>query len=433
MACHGRVCIDTPAAILGLPEIVLGLLPGAGGTQRLPRYIGVKPAIEMLLVGAPITPQEAVQRTLVDELASADQLLDKAIDLVKTVKPVARWDNPDWQLSSEDMALLASPDWETICHKIGGWAGRQHDLYPAVKAIVDIVGAGAGQSIDDGLKVEWDTFVGLMQDPVVANMVVTGFLNKTAAPKWARNHVDGDSPKPASVEWHASETAPKSLSRKIKVVECGGDVVVANDAGSSNSIRLLSAGLGGQLSSDTAFITYAGHFTSAEAVEIYAPPHLSNGVLTLASAMGKVPVWTMTAGGTLNYLMSAVATTVSASGLSSASMVRAATAIDACPLFGVAETDEVLDFSDRQNGYALLARVALDIQNNCQLRYEALDVLAVLGAGWPKWSGGPVAYLAMLQRNELADANLPEDVKSAVAAIDHALKVKASYHVAAGS
>lgn len=433
MACHGRVCIDTPAAILGLPEIVLGLLPGAGGTQRLPRYIGVKAAIEMLLVGNPISPQAALANTLVDELASVEQLVEKAVALAKGIEPVARWDKPGWQLSADDQALLTSPDWQATCHQIGGWANRQHDLYPAVKAIVDIVGKGAGLPIDEGFKVEWDTFVELMLDPVVANMVVTGFLNKTAAPKWAVARVDAASPKPSSVEWQATEPAPKSLARKLNIVDAGGDLVVSNNTGNasngnaSNGIALMDARNWQQPSQSAAFISYVRPLATTEAVEISAPANLSNGVLTLASAMGKVPVWSMTEGGTLNRLVRTVAGTLAKSGLSADEISRAATAIDACPLFGLPDSKEALSAQDRQRGFDLLARIALDARAHCQGQYQALDVLAVLGAGWPKWSGGPVAYLAMLQRGELADAKVSEVVTAAVAALDHPLKVKASY------
>jgi 3-hydroxyacyl-CoA dehydrogenase len=78
MSCHGRIA--TPDAQLGLPEVKLGLLPGAGGTQRLPRLIGVEAALEMMLGGDPVTAPRALESGLVDRLVAADSLITAAID-----------------------------------------------------------------------------------------------------------------------------------------------------------------------------------------------------------------------------------------------------------------------------------------------------------------------------------------------------------------
>ena len=78
MSCHGRIA--TPDAQLGLPEVKLGLLPGAGGTQRLPRLIGVEAALEMMLGGDPVTAPRALESGLVDRLVATDSLITAAID-----------------------------------------------------------------------------------------------------------------------------------------------------------------------------------------------------------------------------------------------------------------------------------------------------------------------------------------------------------------
>jgi 3-hydroxyacyl-CoA dehydrogenase/enoyl-CoA hydratase/3-hydroxybutyryl-CoA epimerase len=95
MACHGRIVADDPAIQLGLPEIKLGLLPGAGGTQRLPRLIGTVEGLRMLLKGEPVSPQQALDLHLVDEVVPADQLIAaakrKALSLHNARAP---WDRP---------------------------------------------------------------------------------------------------------------------------------------------------------------------------------------------------------------------------------------------------------------------------------------------------------------------------------------------------
>ncbi|MDG4870946.1 enoyl-CoA hydratase-related protein, partial [Guyparkeria sp. 1SP6A2] len=76
-----RVCSDDDKTRLGLPEVQLGLLPGSGGTQRLPRLIGVSGALEMILTGKQLRPRQALKAGLVDEVVPQTILLQTAIEL----------------------------------------------------------------------------------------------------------------------------------------------------------------------------------------------------------------------------------------------------------------------------------------------------------------------------------------------------------------
>ncbi|NIV20602.1 MAG: 3-hydroxyacyl-CoA dehydrogenase, partial [Gammaproteobacteria bacterium] len=73
---------DDPGILLGLPEVNLGLIPGGGGTQRLPRLIGVRQAADLILSGKAIDPAEALAAGIVDEVAPAGELLKRAEDWV---------------------------------------------------------------------------------------------------------------------------------------------------------------------------------------------------------------------------------------------------------------------------------------------------------------------------------------------------------------
>src|SRR5207237_31966 len=76
LTCHYRVAV--PSAKLGLPEVKLGLLPGAGGTQRLPRLVGPEQALKMVTSGTPISAKAALAAGLIDEMAPEDGLLEAA-------------------------------------------------------------------------------------------------------------------------------------------------------------------------------------------------------------------------------------------------------------------------------------------------------------------------------------------------------------------
>src|SRR4051812_38072080 len=92
LACHYRIA--TPKSQLGLPEVKLGILPGSGGTQRLPRIIPVVKAVQMMTTGNPVTSEEALQLGLVDEIVENGDLLDAAVvyanKLVAEKKPLRR-------------------------------------------------------------------------------------------------------------------------------------------------------------------------------------------------------------------------------------------------------------------------------------------------------------------------------------------------------
>jgi 3-hydroxyacyl-CoA dehydrogenase/enoyl-CoA hydratase/3-hydroxybutyryl-CoA epimerase len=78
LACHYRLAADNPKTQIGLPEVTLGLLPGAGGTQRLPRMIGLKNALPMLMEGRKVGVAKAGEIGLVDEIVAAGELMSRA-------------------------------------------------------------------------------------------------------------------------------------------------------------------------------------------------------------------------------------------------------------------------------------------------------------------------------------------------------------------
>lgn len=178
LACHGRVASDRRGVLLGLPEIRLGLLPGAGGTQRLPRMIGAEQGLQMLLRGEPLAAAAALECGLVDEIVPAAQLIEharaRALALRGARKP---WDEEGAGFDSGALALGRDGAHARIAQALD-LSPALLGHYPAYRAIMDCVVQGWSMPMDAALANEMDVFVRLIQDPVAGNMVRTLFLDR---------------------------------------------------------------------------------------------------------------------------------------------------------------------------------------------------------------------------------------------------------------
>ena len=186
LACHYRVVADNEKIALGLPEVQVGLLPGGGGTQRLPRLIGVEKSLPLLLKGTHIPPIKAKELGFVHEVAAPDQLLNTAKQWLLEIGDAEQpWDKKGFKVPGGAGAM--NP--RTAQQFMGGTAmvaeNAKHN-YPAPIAILSCVYEGTILPIDRGLTVESQYFATLMANPVAKNMVRTLFVNKGAADKLVR-------------------------------------------------------------------------------------------------------------------------------------------------------------------------------------------------------------------------------------------------------
>jgi 3-hydroxyacyl-CoA dehydrogenase/enoyl-CoA hydratase/3-hydroxybutyryl-CoA epimerase len=112
LACHARIAIDDPKAKIGLPEVKLGLLPGAGGTQRLPRLVGIQKSFELITQGTELSPAKAKGLGIVNELAATrEELLQKARDwCLANPKPVQPWDAKGFRIPGGDSEPVRGAD-----------------------------------------------------------------------------------------------------------------------------------------------------------------------------------------------------------------------------------------------------------------------------------------------------------------------------------
>jgi len=183
LACRERVVANDPDLQLGLPEVKLGLLPGAGGTQRLPRLVGAAKGLKMLLSGDPVSPREALALGLVDEIAPAESLLVAARRRALAIsRREAPWDASGATFDSTPFDF-SKPTVFTEIAAATGVSDYQMDHYPAYKAIMACVAGGWNQPMTDAGEHEMAIFVELMRDPVAGNMVRSLFLNRQKAAK----------------------------------------------------------------------------------------------------------------------------------------------------------------------------------------------------------------------------------------------------------
>ena len=170
LACHYRVAV--PSAVMGLPEVKLGLLPGAGGTQRLPRIVGVKAAIEMVAIGDPIPAKKAAEVGLVDRVVGEDSLEADAIAFAREIadkKPIPR---------VRDKTV--APDPEAV-EEFKKKHGRRMRGFDAPAANIACVVAASELPFDEGLKFERTEFVKLMEGTQSAAQRHLFFAERQAA------------------------------------------------------------------------------------------------------------------------------------------------------------------------------------------------------------------------------------------------------------
>ncbi|MCF8474655.1 MAG: enoyl-CoA hydratase/isomerase family protein [Emcibacter sp.] len=190
LACHYRIVADSPKINLGFPEVMIGLLPGAGGTQRLPRLMGVQPALPYLLQGKNMKPNEALANNVVHEIAPLDDIVSKAKDwIIGGGKPIQPWDEKRFKVPGGQGAF--NPNIAQTF--MGAQAMVQKETkgnYPAAVAILSCVYEGHQLPMDTALKIESKYFTTLLMGTVAPNMIRTLFVNKQAAEKGARRPKD---------------------------------------------------------------------------------------------------------------------------------------------------------------------------------------------------------------------------------------------------
>ncbi|MER8656405.1 3-hydroxyacyl-CoA dehydrogenase NAD-binding domain-containing protein [Mesorhizobium sp. M0847] len=204
LACHGRVAADSEKVKMALPEVKVGIFPGAGGTQRVPRLTDQQQALQMLTTGQTLSPQKAKAMGLIHEIAEPGKLIETAKAMIRNgLKAVQPWDEKGFKLPG---GLIYSPAGFNLWPPAIAILRREtYGNYPAAAAILKCVYEGLLVPFDTGLRIEQRYFTEIMQSKEAAAMIRSLFVSLQELNKGAR--------RPAGV--------PETKFKKIGILGAG--------------------------------------------------------------------------------------------------------------------------------------------------------------------------------------------------------------------
>lgn len=184
LACHRIFAADNPKAKIGLPEIMVGIFPGMGGTTRLVRKMGAMAASPLLLEGKLNDPKKAKQAGVVDEVVPADELIEKAREWVLSEPNIVKpWDEKGYKMPGG--APYHPTGFMTFVGASAMVHGKTQGAFPAAKALLSAVYEGALVPFDTAIKIEARWFTNVLMNPSSSAMIRSLFINKEALEKGA--------------------------------------------------------------------------------------------------------------------------------------------------------------------------------------------------------------------------------------------------------
>ncbi|HEX2538798.1 MAG TPA: enoyl-CoA hydratase-related protein, partial [Pseudolabrys sp.] len=176
LACHHRIASDNPKTRLGLPEIKVGLFPGAGGTQRVARIMPPADALQYLLKGDQLKTDRAKAMKLIDAVVPAADLVKAAKDWIKAGgKAVAPWDEKGFKLPGG--LVWSKAGMMTFMPANAIYRRETYDNYPAARAIMQVVYEGLQVPMDTALRIESRWFAKIVRSKEAAAMIRSLFVS----------------------------------------------------------------------------------------------------------------------------------------------------------------------------------------------------------------------------------------------------------------
>lgn len=177
LACKHRIISDSPGSSIGLPETKLGILPGFGGTYRMPRVVGLPKALDIILAGKTLKAQQALKASLVDEVVSPDKLVERAEQIARGEKAPRRR-----SLSLTDRVLTSNPLGRALVRRNASRAlmKQTKGFYPAPPRALELTIAGLSRNRKDGMAREAHELGKLIVTPESKALVHLFFLTEAS-------------------------------------------------------------------------------------------------------------------------------------------------------------------------------------------------------------------------------------------------------------
>ena len=189
LACDYRIASPDHATKIGLPETKIGLLPGWGGSTRLPRLIGLPKALDIILGGKTVPAKLALKLGMIDEVAPAECLIAAAARKIQQGKPCR---SNHWLTNNRLVAAVVAPRVRKLLLK------KTRGHYPAMMKALEVVMRGISRSAEASLALERDGIIELMQTDVCRNLIGVFFLQERARKKSLPALGSATEPKPVT-------------------------------------------------------------------------------------------------------------------------------------------------------------------------------------------------------------------------------------------
>lgn len=175
-----RVASTHPKTELGFPEVKVGIIPGWGGTQRLPRVIGPAPATELICAGESVNAKKAFQIGLVFDAVPSERLLDEAVRVVKWAAETGAWKEAR-RKKQQPVGLTEAQHAFTFAVARAVVTEKTKGQLPAPLAALDAIAKGCNLPLEEGLKIEGEAFAPLAGSPISRNLIAVFFMGQRLA------------------------------------------------------------------------------------------------------------------------------------------------------------------------------------------------------------------------------------------------------------